>query len=98
MKALVTGGAGFIGSHLVDALLARGDEVEVIDDLSTGKRANLSAALARGAVLHEADVRDGERVASVVEAAAPEVVFHQAAQIDVRRAVADPGFDAAVNV
>jgi UDP-glucose 4-epimerase len=98
MKALVTGGAGFIGSNLVDALVARGDAVEVLDDLSTGRRSNLEGALARGAVLHEADVRDGERVAALVAAAAPDVIFHLAAQIDVRRAVADPGFDAAVNV
>jgi UDP-glucose 4-epimerase len=98
MKALVTGGAGFIGSNLVDALLARGDAVEVLDDLSTGRRSNLEGALAAGAVLHEADVRDGERVAALVAAAVPDVIFHLAAQIDVRRAVADPGFDAAVNV
>src|SRR3954447_983460 len=98
MKALVTGGAGFIGSNLVDALVARGDEVTVLDDLSTGRRANLDDALAAGAVLVEADLRDGERVAAVAAEAAPDVIFHLAAQIDVRRAVADPGFDAAVNV
>jgi UDP-glucose 4-epimerase len=98
MKAFVTGGAGFIGSNLVDALVERGDDVEVVDDLSTGREANLDDALARGAVLHRADVRDGERLAGLLAAAAPDVVFHLAAQIDVRRAVADPGFDAAVNV
>src|ERR687898_552483 len=98
MKAFVTGGAGFIGSNLVDALVERGDDVEVLDDLSTGRPANLEGALARGAVLHEADIRDGERLAGLVEAAAPDVIFHLAAQIDVRRAVADPGFDAQVNV
>jgi UDP-glucose 4-epimerase len=98
MKAFVTGGAGFIGSNLVDALLERGDAVEVLDDLSTGRPANLEGALARGAVLHEADVRDAERVAALVAAAAPDVIFHLAAQIDVRRAVADPAFDAQVNV
>src|SRR3954452_9176778 len=98
MKALVTGGAGFIGSNLVDALVERGDDVEVIDDLSTGRPANLEGALAAGGVLHEADVRDAERVAALVAAAAPEVIFHLAAQIDVRRAVADPAFDAQVNV
>ena len=98
MKAFVTGGAGFIGSNLVDALVERGDDVEVLDDLSTGRPANLEGAIARGAVLHEADVRDGERLAELVEAAAPDVIFHLAAQIDVRRAVADPGFDAQVNV
>jgi UDP-glucose 4-epimerase len=98
MKAIVTGGAGFIGSNLVDALVERGDDVVVLDDLSTGRESNLEGALARGAVLHRADVRDGERVAELVAAAAPDVIFHLAAQIDVRRAVADPGFDAQVNV
>ena len=63
MKALVTGGAGFIGSNLVDALIARGDAVDVLDDLSTGRRGNLEDS---GATLHEADVRDAERVAAVV--------------------------------
>ena len=61
MKALVTGGAGFIGSNLVDALLARGDEVTVLDDLSTGKRENLEQALENGAQLEEVDIRDAER-------------------------------------
>ena len=98
MKAFVTGGAGFIGSSVVDALLERGDAVEVLDDLSTGRASNLADALARGAVLHEADLRDGERVAALVAAAAPDVIFHLGAQIDVRRAVAEPAFDAEVNV
>jgi UDP-glucose 4-epimerase len=98
MKAFVTGGAGFIASNLVDALVARGDTVEVLDDLSTGRRSNLDGALAAGAVLHESDIRDAERVYALVEAGAPDVIFHLAAQIDVRRAVADPAFDAAVNV
>ena len=98
MKAFVTGGAGFIGSNLVDALLARGDTVEVLDDLSTGRWENLDGALARGAVLHEHDIRDAERLLAIVEAAAPDAIFHLAAQIDVRRAVADPAFDASVNV
>ena len=98
MKAFVTGGAGFIGSNLVDALVGRGDEVVVLDDLSTGRASNLADALAAGAVLHECDIRDGERVAALVDSAAPDVVFHLAAQIDVRRAVADPAFDAEVNV
>src|SRR5215210_3263126 len=98
MKALVTGGAGFIGSNVVDALVAQGDTVDVVDDLSTGRRDNLAGALARGAVLHEADVRDGERVAALVAEAAPDVIFHMAAQIDVRHSVADPAFDSSVNV
>ena len=98
MKALVTGGAGFIGSNLVDALIERGDDVVVVDDLSTGRAQNLEGAIAAGAVLHEADIRDGAGLARLVEAAAPDVIFHLAAQIDVRRAVAEPGFDAQVNV
>ena len=98
MKTLVTGGAGFIGSNLVDALLARGDEVTVLDDLSTGRRVNLEAALAGGARLVEADVRDGAAVGAALAAAGPELVFHLAAQIDVRKSVEDPAFDAAVNV
>jgi UDP-glucose 4-epimerase len=98
MKAFVTGGAGFIGSNLVDALIERGDDVEVLDDLSTGRRANLERALEAGAVLHEADLRDGERVAELVAGAAPDVIFHLGAQIDVRRAVADPRLDSDINV
>jgi UDP-glucose 4-epimerase len=98
MDCVVTGGAGFIGSNLVDALVARGDTVTVIDDLSTGKRANLEAALDRGATLQEADVRDAERVAEILASARPEVVFHLAAQIDVRYSVAQPAGDARTNV
>jgi UDP-glucose 4-epimerase len=95
---LVTGGAGFIGSNLVDALLARGDEVTVLDDLSTGRRENLDAALENGAALVEEDIRDAAAVAKLAESARPEVVFHLAAQIDVRKSIADPAFDASVNV
>jgi UDP-glucose 4-epimerase len=98
MRTLVTGGAGFIGSNLVDALLARGDEVTVLDDLSTGRRVNLEGALAGGARLAEVDVRDGAAVGALLADARPELVFHLAAQIDVRRSVEDPFFDAAVNV
>lgn len=98
MRALVTGGAGFVGSHAVDALLGRGDEVLVLDDLSTGKRENLDQALANGGVLREMDVSDAEAVLAAVEEFKPQAVLHLAAQIDVRRSVADPGFDARVNV
>jgi UDP-glucose 4-epimerase len=98
MRALVTGGAGFIGSNLVDALLAHGDTVTVLDDLSTGRRENLDGALEAGAQLLEEDIRDASAVARVFERVRPEVVFHLAAQIDVRRSVADPAFDARVNV
>jgi UDP-glucose 4-epimerase len=98
MKTLVTGGAGFIGSNLVDALVARGDEVAVIDDISTGKRENLEGALANGAELIELDVRDAAAVADAVGRVRPEVIFHLAAQIDVRKSVADPANDSRVNV
>ena len=98
MKALVTGGAGFIGSNLVDALLARGDEVTVLDNLSTGKRENLDGALANGATLEEVDIREAEAVAEVVGRTSPDAIFHLAAQIDVRKSVADPANDARINV
>jgi UDP-glucose 4-epimerase len=98
MRTIVTGGAGFIGSNLVDALLGRGDKVLVIDDLSTGKEANLAPAIAQGAELKVLDIRDGEAIAEIVEEAAPEVIFHLAAQIDVRKSIENPAWDAAVNV
>jgi UDP-glucose 4-epimerase len=98
MKTLVTGGAGFIGSNLVDSLVARGDEVTVLDDLSTGRRSNLENALESGARLAEVDVRDGAAVGAVLAETRPELVFHLAAQIDVRKSVEDPFFDAGVNV
>ena len=92
MRAVVTGGAGFIGSHVVDALLARGDDVHVLDDLSTGKRENIPG----GARVHEGDIRhDADRVFDEVE---PEVCFHLAAQADVRVSVKRPDHDADVNV
>jgi UDP-glucose 4-epimerase len=98
VRAIVTGGAGFIGSNLVDALLARDDDVLVVDDLSTGKEANLAAALAGGADLRVLDIRDGAALMTLVGAIAPEVIFHLAAQIDVRKSVADPAWDAGINV
>jgi UDP-glucose 4-epimerase len=100
MRTLVTGGAGFIGSHLVDRLLADGNEVDVVDSLWTGNPANLEDARRTapdGLTFFHLDVRD----ASVVELIAdrrPEVVFHLAAQADVRVSVARPVFDAEVNV
>jgi UDP-glucose 4-epimerase len=98
MKALVTGGAGFIGSNLVDALLARGDEVTVVDDLSSGRRENLEQAVANGATLAEVDIREAEAVTDVIAPLKPDVIYHLAAQIDVRKSVADPAHDARINV
>ena len=92
MRAIVTGGAGFIGSHVVEALLARGDEVTVVDDLSNGKRENVPD----GVPFVERDVRAG--LAEVFEEARPEVCFHLAAQVDVRVSVERPKHDASVNV
>jgi UDP-glucose 4-epimerase len=91
VRTLVTGGAGFIGSNLVDALLARGDEVHVLDDLSKGKRERVAA----NATLHVADIREPDAVFDEVR---PEVVCHLAAQADVRVSVERPDHDADVNV
>jgi UDP-glucose 4-epimerase len=99
MRAIVTGGAGFIGSNLVDALLDQGAEVDVVDTLVTGRKSNLEAgALGRGARLHEVDITDAPALSALVADIAPEVIFHLAAQIDVRRSIEDPAFDASVNV
>jgi UDP-glucose 4-epimerase len=88
VRAVVTGGAGFIGSNLVDALVGRGDEVVVIDDLSSGRRDHVSPA----ASFVEADIRDG------IDAGGADVVFHLAAQADVQTSVRRPDHDAAINV
>ncbi len=98
MDCVVTGGAGFIGSNLVDALVARGDRVTVIDNFVTGKRENLTNALQGGATLETVDMRDAARVAAVFDAARPQTVFHLAAQIDVRHSVDRPADDAQTNV
>jgi UDP-glucose 4-epimerase len=98
MRALVTGGAGFIGSHLVDRLVDQSHEVLVVDDLSTGHADNLAPARARGGVkLHQLDIRD-ESLTKVAERYLPDVVFHLAAQAAVPVSVKQPRFDAEVNV
>src|SRR5437899_4924077 len=91
MRAVVTGGAGFIGSHVVEALLERGDEVHVLDDLSSGTRERVAA----GAELHVGDIRDPD---AIFDAIRPEAIFHLAAQADVRVSVERPDMDADVNV
>jgi UDP-glucose 4-epimerase len=98
VRAVVTGGAGFIGSTIVDALVGEGAEVLVVDDMSHGFRENLTGALERGARLVELDIRDGERLMSEVTGFAPELVFHLAAQIDVRKSMDRPAHDASVNI
>jgi UDP-glucose 4-epimerase len=100
MRALVTGGAGFIGSNLVDRLLAEGHAVDVVDDLSSGRLANLADARSdrdHDFTFHQMDICD-PAVADLIERRRPEVLFHLAAQIDVRVSVADPALDARVNI
>src|SRR3954451_24254845 len=93
-RAVVTGGAGFIGSHVVDRLREGGAEVVAVDDLSTGRRENLPP----GVDLREADVRDAEAMRELVAAARPDAVIHLAARASVTRSVAAPEEDASVNV
>ena len=97
MRILVTGGAGFIGSHLVDHFLAAGHEVAVLDDLSSGKLENLAAAMPRIA-FYRVDVADGAAVMAAIAAFKPEVVSHHAAQMSVKASTDDPVHDARVNV
>ncbi|MEZ5320810.1 MAG: GDP-mannose 4,6-dehydratase [Microthrixaceae bacterium] len=100
MRTLVTGGAGFIGSTLVDRLLAEGHAVDVLDNLGSGKLSNLAQARSDQSnelTFHQIDIRD-ESVVDLIERRQPEVVFHLAAQADVRVSVADPVLDAMVNV
>jgi UDP-glucose 4-epimerase len=94
VRAIVTGGAGFIGSHVVDALVARGDEVVVLDNLNSGRRANVAAA----ADLVVCDIRDRDTVRTTFADLRPHVCFHLAAQADVRVSVAQPDLDCEVNV
>jgi UDP-glucose 4-epimerase len=92
VRVLLTGGAGFIGSHVADQLLARGHEVAVVDDLSSGKKENIP----KGAVFYERDIRDG--CVEAFEEFGPKALCHQAAYITIRRSVLEPDFDADVNV
>jgi len=94
MRVLVTGGAGFIGSHLTDAFLDRGDDVAVLDNLSSGQPGRLDSR----AVMHKLSVTDAPSLTAAVEEFRPELICHLAAQIDVRASVADPAADSEVNV
>ncbi len=94
MKILVTGGAGFIGSHVVDAYVSAGHEVAVIDNLSSGQSGNVNPA----AQMNRLDIRDPEGVAATIASFKPEIVNHHAAQSEVPKSVADPMYDASVNI
>jgi len=94
LRILVTGGAGFIASHVAEELLAQGHEVAVLDNLSTGFRPNVPAA----ARFYEGDIRDADFVRKVFDAFRPEAVDHHAAQMDVRKSLLDPVFDAQTNI
>lgn len=93
MKLLVTGGAGFIGSHIADGLLAKGHTVHILDNMSSGQQQNIPGA----AVFHQLDIQDAA-AAQLIISEKYDAVFHQAAQIDVRKSVEDPGYDARVNI
>jgi len=94
VKILVTGGAGFIGSHVVDAYITAGHEVAVLDNMSTGREENASSA----AQVYRVDVRDLQKVQGAIASFQPEVINHHAAQSEVPKSVADPGYDAQVNL
>lgn len=94
MRILVTGGAGFIGSHVADRFLALGHEVAILDDLTTGSRDNINPA----ATFFEADITDAAAVGRIMAEFRPDVIDHHAAQIDVRKGVAEPVYDATINI
>jgi UDP-glucose 4-epimerase len=93
MKILVTGGAGFIGSHIVDAYLSAGHEVVIIDNLTTGQEKNLNPS----AKIYKLDIREKE-IKTIIAQESPDIVSHQAAQVDIRRSVLNPCYDADVNI
>ncbi|MGZ8435566.1 MAG: NAD-dependent epimerase/dehydratase family protein, partial [Candidatus Binatia bacterium] len=93
MKIVVTGGAGFIASNITDAYIERGHEVHILDDFSTGQRSNVNAK----ATLHQIDIADRQS-SKLIEQIKPDILSHHAAQMDVRHSVADPTFDARVNI
>jgi UDP-glucose 4-epimerase len=94
VKILVTGGAGFIGSHVVDAYIAAGHQVAVLDNFSTGQQGNVNPA----AEVHHVDVREQAEVANIVASFRPDIVNHHAAQAEVPKSVADPAYDAHINI
>ncbi len=94
MRVLVTGGAGFIGSHIVDECIKKGYEVVVVDNLSTGKKRNINPK----AKFYNVDITDYKKLEEVFKKEKPKIVNHHAAQIDVRKSVADPQYDANVNI
>jgi UDP-glucose 4-epimerase len=94
MRVLVTGGAGFIGSHIVDQLITNGHQPFVVDDLSSGSKENVAA----GVPIYEVDIRDADGLRKAFDDAKPDAVCHQAAQLSVSRSVREPGFDAQINV
>jgi UDP-glucose 4-epimerase len=99
MRILITGGAGFIGSHIVDECVRRGYDICVIDNLFTGKRDNIAEHIAHGKItFHAVDICDPSAVEKVFQEFHPEVVFHLAAQINVRAGIEKPSFDAHVNI
>jgi UDP-glucose 4-epimerase len=99
MNILITGGAGFIGSHIVDACVARGDTVAVIDNLSTGNRTNIAAHIAQCTLtFHQGDIQDMTTMLPLFESFRPDVVYHLAAQINVRASMNDPLNDAHTNI
>lgn len=94
MKIIVTGGAGFIGSHLADALIAKGHRVVVIDDLSAGFKKNVNPQ----AKFHEIDLKDHKKTNAILKKEKPEVIYHFAAEIDLRKSVSDPYFEVQNNI